>query len=315
MNFCFEMPLYRRPGKGRCILGLQNGARTEELPLYRKGGQGLPTHDFWHCFFPAVVFSMFTMNATTAPPTPPEEPADASPPPARRDMLVVDDHDLVRLGLRALLQSLEAPGQAVGQVHEARTLHEALNLYAVHRDQIALVLLDLHLPDSHGTSGLKLLRERYPQAQVVVLSAQTSPSLMHEVLELGAVAFLPKSGDLHEVVAHLSTQGLITQAQNADPIQPEQPAAQSHQADSPGADDADLAALEPLRILVEAALQGRRKLTPRQMQVLERVLIGESNKLIARHTGLNEGTVKNHVSAILLIFGARSRSQLISLLR
>ena len=57
------------------------------------------------------------------------------------------------------------------------------------------------------------------------------------------------------------------------------------------------------------------QLTTRQVEVLEWILAGKANRQIAQMTGLSEGTIKNHASTLLLLFGVRSRAQLISLLR
>jgi DNA-binding NarL/FixJ family response regulator len=134
-------------------------------------------------------------------------------------VLVVDDHDLVRLGLRTLLQSYAGAAGSTLEVIEARTLQAALAALRARGETIAVVLLDLHLPDAHDCVDVRTAEGRCVQ------------------------------------------------------------------------------------------------LTRRQSQVLERVLAGQSNRQIAEQTHLTEGTIKNHVSALLLMFGVRSRSQLISLLR
>src|SRR5665647_3513194 len=118
----------------------------------------------------------------------PPNHTDAAKPTA---MLVVDDHDLVRLGLRTLVQSHAASsGQAV-QVFEARTLQEALVLYRDQQTAIGLVLLDLHLPDAHGLSGLVSFIEHFPAARVVVLSAVSDPALVREAMTRGATPTWP----------------------------------------------------------------------------------------------------------------------------
>ncbi len=79
-------------------------------------------------------------------------------------VLLVDDHHLVRLGLRTLLQSHAASCGTSIEVFEARTLNDALTLYDRHQLAISLVLLDLHLPDAHGMSGLVTFLKRFPGA-------------------------------------------------------------------------------------------------------------------------------------------------------
>lgn len=220
--------------------------------------------------------------------TPPDATAD-------HHMLVVDDHDLVRLGLRTLLQSHAADRGRNVQVLEARTLLEALGLYRNHRNDIHLVLLDLNLPDTHGLSGLAVFLAQFPDAPVVVLSGINDPSLVRQALAQGARAYLAKSGDLQHVVAYIRSLGLL--GPQASPV-----------------DLSDLPAT-PAMLPTLATPPQRPQLTERQAQVLEWILAGHSNREIAQQAHLSEGTVKNHVSALLLLFGTRSRAQLISRLR
>ncbi|MEJ1130837.1 response regulator transcription factor [Variovorax sp. CCNWLW225] len=219
------------------------------------------------------------------------EPVPARPPTA---ILVVDDHDLLRLGVRALVQAQAASSGASIEVFEAGKVADALALYEEHRDSIGLVLLDLALPDTHGLSGLAEFRLRYPAARIVVLSGTGNTSLAQGAVALGASAFLPKSADLKEVVGFIRACGLL----------------------DGGAAQTSPPAMKTLGGYAETAQASAwQELTPRQMQVLQWVLEGKANKEIAQIANLSEGTVKNHVSTILLLFGVRSRAQLISSLR
>ena len=209
-------------------------------------------------------------------------------------ILVVDDHDLLRLGLHTLVQSHAASLGHKVEVFEARTLQDALALYRLHRSGIGLVLLDLHLPDAHGISGLATFMTEFPGACVVVLSGANDPALAGQARALGARAYLAKSGDLQEVVHFIRSSGLLGQAGKM-----------------PGAESAGKASQRTVRTLAGDNLP----LTARQAQVLDFMLAGQSNRDIAELMHLSEGTVKNHVSTLLLLFGVRSRSQLISQLR
>jgi DNA-binding NarL/FixJ family response regulator len=228
----------------------------------------------------------------------PLSPAAPTDTPARAPtaILVVDDHDLLRLGVCALVQAQAASSGAHIEVHEAGNVADALALYEAHQAAIGLVLLDLALPDTHGLSGVAEFRLRFPQARIVVLSGTGNSTLAQGVLALGAAAFLPKSADLKEVVSFIRACGLL------DP--------------SAGAAGLPLPAVpRPLAGYAEFAhASAWQELTPRQMQVLQWVLEGKANKEIAQLANLSEGTVKNHVSTILLLFGMRSRAQLISTL-
>ena len=193
-------------------------------------------------------------------------------------VLVVDDHDLIRLGLRALM------GQRSDvRLQEARTLQEALALYR--QGDIDMVLLDLHLPDAHGLTGLTTFLQQHPRARVVILSGDSDPQMAQRALAQGAIAYVPKSGDLQCVMDHLKLDG-------------------------PGRLPRDFGDTLPPR-----NDDPRSQLSPRQLQVLEWVLVGHANRDIAERLHISEGTVKNHVSSLLLIFGVRSRAELISALR
>jgi DNA-binding NarL/FixJ family response regulator len=216
--------------------------------------------------------------------------------PAEQGILVVDDHDLVRQGMRTLVHSQAAAHGRTVPVLEARSLQEALALYRSQGSAIRLVLLDLNLPDAHGLSGLTTFMARFPQARVVVLSGAGDPAMVRLAMAYGAQAFLAKSGDLQEVVHYIRSLGLLGSGVARD---------------EPSAMPPPLLKPPPARRASGAA----HPLTERQAQVLEWILAGRSNREIALQAHLSEGTVKNHVSALLLLFGVRSRAQLISQLR
>ncbi|MDP9900816.1 response regulator [Variovorax ginsengisoli] len=221
--------------------------------------------------------------------------------PRRFAILVVDDHELVRLGVRALLQSQESPSGATVEVLEAGTLAEALTLYAIHEEAIDLVLLDIALPDTQGLNGVVQFRARHPHARIVVItgagaSAAAQDGLAQSALALGASAFLPKSANLREVVSFIRACGVL----GSDALDRLPPS--SSNGGPPVARNS----------MSERALQ---TLSPRHVPILQLILEGKNNREIAEAVHLSEGTVKNYVSTILLRFGVRSRAQLISSLR
>src|SRR5882762_11875978 len=105
------------------------------------------------------------------------------------EILVVDDHALIREALRGVLK--EVKGDAI--VLEASSCSQAMQVIAEHPD-LDLILLDLNLPDRDGFSVLAELGERYPAISVVVLSAQQDRGSVIRALDLGALGFIPKSG-------------------------------------------------------------------------------------------------------------------------
>ncbi len=216
-------------------------------------------------------------------------------------ILVVDDHELVRLGFRALVQSQASMAkQSPLVVFEADTLAQALSLYGEHRAEIAVVVLDLSLPDSNGLDGLMAFRQRFPVATVVVLSGTDNPALVRNALSLGAISFFSKSGDLGDMVGFVHACVLHG------------PEAASRRL--PRLAPAFASFTQPASTNEFAPTAGQ-SLSSRQLQILQWLLEGKSNREIGQLAFLSEGTVKNHVSTLLLSFSVRSRAQLISKLR
>ncbi|WP_291555860.1 response regulator transcription factor [Comamonas sp. SCN 65-56] len=216
-------------------------------------------------------------------------------------ILLVDDHELVRLGFRTLLtEQPRAAGQPLLTIHEADTLAHALTLYQAHAADIAVVVLDLTLRDSHGLDTLIAMRQACPDATVVVLSGTAGPAVARDVLALGAAAYFPKTGDLSRMLEFVRTCAL----QGAQVAQQMQHAPR-HPPDG----------LTRLTSAADPMTDAGSQLTARQLQTLQWVLEGKSNREIGEITCLSEGTVKNHVSMLLLSFAVRSRAQLIAKLR
>ncbi|WP_235510103.1 response regulator transcription factor [Variovorax sp. Root473] len=214
-------------------------------------------------------------------------------------ILIVDDHDLVRLGVRALLQAQASPHGPAVEVFEASSMAQALAVYERFQGSIGLVLLDLGLPDTRGLSGVSVFLQRYPQSRVVALSGAGATSLAQDAiaqsaLAQGASAFLPKSANLKEVVSFIRACGLL----GRDVV-----------------DGLPRTSRWVARAPRRSASGAQGALTGSQARVLQMILEGKSNKEIAQLAELREGTVKNYVSTILLLFGVQSRAELISSLR
>jgi DNA-binding NarL/FixJ family response regulator len=205
-------------------------------------------------------------------------------------LLIVEDHSLMRLALSTLFTH-----DVKLAILEASTLAQALELYGAQRESIALVLLDLRLPDAHGLSGLRDFLRRFPRAPIAVLSSHNDPVLMSQARALGALAYFSKSDQFDE---------LIRFVQAGCPQRP----------DGAGAQDA--AAQDAGKHRIIETVDGERvRLTRRQADVLDYLLAGKSNREIAESVHLAEGTVKHRISDLLLLFNVRSRAQLISRLR
>lgn len=199
-------------------------------------------------------------------------------------ILIVDDHALVRAGLRSVI------GQRFGDRYplaEAASLAEALAYLDGHAAHVRVLLLDLHLPDVRGLAGLQLLRRRHPQLPVIVVSGLQDARIQEEAVLHGAAAYVCKTGEEAGLGALLERVEAL--AGNAPPPQ--------------GAVGARRA----------TDVAGAARLTQRQVQVLELLLAARDNQAIAHETGLALGSVKNIVSSIFLVFNVRSRAELIGL--
>jgi DNA-binding NarL/FixJ family response regulator len=204
-------------------------------------------------------------------------------------ILVVDDHALIREALHGVLKKLTR--EAV--LFEASNYAQMTELIASHPD-IALILLDLNLPDRDGFSILAELREQHPAVSVVVLSAFQDRANVVKALDLGAMGFIPKSAR-NEVM--LSALQLVFAG--GIYIPPEILAREhlSHPA---------LSLSGGGRALVSPADLG---LTDRQLDVLALMMQGKNNKAICRMLNLAEPTVKNHVTAILKALKVTNRTE------
>lgn len=209
----------------------------------------------------------------------------------RRKLLLVDDHELVRVGVKATY------GELLGvQIDwlEAATLADALELYQQHAD-IDAVLLDLNLTDCKGLQGLRQFLQAHPQARVAVFSGTQDEFVVRQARALGAAAYVGKNT--------MTTETRETLLALLDVRSPHGPSG-----------SAMGAALFP-RLPRSAMVDRVAELGPRHLEILELVLSGCTNQEISQSTSLSLGTVKNYVSSLLLALDVRSRSHLISLFR
>jgi DNA-binding NarL/FixJ family response regulator len=207
------------------------------------------------------------------------------------EILIVDDHVLIREALRGVLK--EVKGDAT--VLEASSCGKAMQVIAEHPD-LDLILLDLNLPDREGFSVLTELGERYPAISVVVLSAQQDRDSVVRALDLGALGFITKSGHLEVMVKALELVFAGGKYIPPEILAHDQPLARQPDEKQPAAN----------RPSVSPADLG---LTDRQVDVLSLMMQGKSNKAICRILNLAEPTVKNHVTAILKALKVSNRTE------
>ncbi|HOX72657.1 MAG TPA: response regulator transcription factor [Dokdonella sp.] len=203
-------------------------------------------------------------------------------------ILIADDHPLFRL---ALVQAVANLGDDITIV-EADGLEAARQALLAQRD-IDLVLLDLHMPGSHGLMGLVSLRSEFPSVAVIMISANDDPLVMRRAMRYGAAGFIPKRSGIGDIQAMLRA---VIACEDPEPL----PA--RNRLDAEAEQDRDLAT----RLA---------SLSPQQLRVLTLVAEGLLNKQIADRLDIQERTVKAHMSAVFERLAVRNRTQASLLLR
>ncbi|MFC6592527.1 response regulator [Deinococcus lacus] len=192
-------------------------------------------------------------------------------------VLLVDDHAVVRQGLRLFL-GLDPLLDVVG---EAANGQEALA--AVEALRPSVVVMDLMMPVMDGISATRAIRERWPDVEVVALTSTLEAHKVNGAIEAGAMGYLLKdaSSDALAEAIHAAARGEVR-------LHP-----------------------EAARRLVRDFRSGemREHLTAKEVEVLQLVARGHNNRDIAAQLGVGEATVKTHVSRLLAKLGLESRTQ------
>lgn len=188
-------------------------------------------------------------------------------------ILLVDDHLLFTRGLQFLLADLDAQAHCVMATSIAQAVEEP--------GPFDLVLLDYALPDSQGSKGLQQVRAAHEGVPVVVLSGETRLQLVSDLVELGAAGFISKASDTEVLLSALRTVlagGIYLPRQLLGVPSPD----------------------------VNARVHD---LSPRQVQVVLKLMQGKSNKLIATELELTENTVKSHLAAAFRSLNVSNRTE------
>ena len=195
-------------------------------------------------------------------------------------VLIVDDHEIVREGLRILLAE-EADIEVVGEAADGA---EGVALTLALRPDV--VLMDLVMPNLDGIDAMRLLQRTDTSWHVLVLTSFAEDDLVRRALEAGAVGYLLKDVLRTELIqaVHAAAQG--------------QP--YLHR-------EAQRRLIQHVTTPAESSM--RLDLTRREQDVLRLISHGHSNKEIARELHITEGTVKGHVSTILAKLGVSDRTQ------
>ena len=194
-------------------------------------------------------------------------------------VLIVDDHEVVRLGLRFALDD-EPDIRVVG---EASGADEAIERCAQWQPNV--VILDIRMPGRSGIEVCREITERWPAIRVLMLSSFHDDDLIREAVQAGATGYILKGGSTTELI-----RALRAVAQGAASLDP-------------------AVAVRVLTIMRQDAQRGNpfAGLTRREMEILALLSRGKTNGEIADALTMSEKTVRNHVSAILAKLDVENR--------
>jgi NarL family two-component system response regulator LiaR len=196
-------------------------------------------------------------------------------------VLIVDDHQVVRQGLRFLLEQ-EGDIEVVGECTDGPTAIEAVRTLAP-----TVVLLDLFLPGLDGISVLAQIKQDRPATEVLMLTSSQDDQHLLAAIRAGALAYLPKTAGVDQLV-----DSVRAAARGESVLEPR-------------------IAARLVREVREVAVRRRPldQLTPRELEVLAALAHGRANRQIARALAISEETVKAHVSSILAKLQLSDRTQ------
>ena len=201
---------------------------------------------------------------------------------AKIAVLLMDDHVVVREGLRALLERQDD----IDVMAEASTVAEAI---AIDGDP-DVVVADLMLPDERGVEVVRRLKQRHDKAAILVLTMVDNPTDVQQCLAAGARGYLLKETAGSELV-----DAVRKVAGGEDYLQPSLGAALAKWKESPG------------RVKARAVDD----LTPREREVLRLIALGHTNTEIATMLFVSVRTVENHRAGVMRKLGLRSRAELV----
>jgi DNA-binding NarL/FixJ family response regulator len=194
-------------------------------------------------------------------------------------VLVVDDHPVVRDGLRGMLSS--EPGmQVVGERGDGES---ALSFVAAH--EVDVVLMDLRMPGMGGVAAIRALAAKSPDVKVLVLTTFDTDSDVLPAIEAGATGYLLKDSPTADLVEGIRAahDGRATLAPSVANL-----------------------------LLTSVRSPSARRLSPRELEVLRMVAGGATNKEVASQLFLGETTVKSHLLNVFDKLGVRDRAAAVS---
>ena len=198
-------------------------------------------------------------------------------------LLIIDDHEMVREGLKAMLTA-EPDFEIVGDAANAEQAYELIE-----RLRPDVILLDIRLPGVSGIDVCRTVTERYPETAVIILTTFTDEPLVAQCIQAGARGFIVK--DIERFDLKRSIRAVARGEAAIDP-------------------KAAVAVLAQLRRASQAIQEPSPELlSPQQIVILRLVAQGLSSREIATQLYLSENTVKGYVQEILHRLGVKNRTE------
>lgn len=204
------------------------------------------------------------------------------------DILLADDHKLFRQGVRRILE-MEPDFRVIG---EAGNAVEAMSILGEIRPHV--ILMDINMPGGSGIEATRLIKTRYPEINILVLTIHEDTEYLFEVVRCGASGYLLKDVEparLCEAIRTTAVGGSVVHAGLGDKLMRE------------------FARLSEPAATRDFEMHAAIMLTPRELEVLHLVAQGYSNIRVATELFISEKTVKNHISSILRKLGVKDRTQ------
>ena len=202
---------------------------------------------------------------------------------AKQRIILVDDHEVVRLGLKSLLER-HPQFEVVGEAGSAR---DALELVAATEPDV--VVMDIRLPGTSGIEACEQIVDQYPNTKVIMLTSYAEDEMLFSAIRAGASGYVLKQIASEELVKAIEAVGrgeaLLDPAVTQRVIQ------------------------EVRRAVTEEEASAFAHLSQQEKHVLLLVSEGKTNREIAKNLFLGEGTVRNYVSSILSKLGVNNRAE------
>ncbi len=201
-------------------------------------------------------------------------------------VMIVDDHEVVRIGLRSLLQRVEDL-EVVGEAGSAEESIRKVDALAADGTPPDVVVMDVRMPGGSGIDACRAIRAKYPEIKVIMLTSYTDDEAVYASVMAGAAGYVLKqvgSDDLVKAIRTVHSGGALLDPSTTQRVLER------------------MRSKDPLGDLPEP-------LTDQERRLLELISEGKTNKEIAQEVFLSEKTVRNYVSNILAKLGLSNRAE------